>query len=746
MISFDHLVSRVRANDPDADTDLLRRAYEFSALEHAGQTRRSGEQYITHPLEVAALVAEMRLDDVAIAASLLHDVVEDTLTTIDHVRDLFGAEVAHVVEGVTKISTIPFSSSEERQAENFRKMLLAMVDDVRVILVKLADRLHNMRTLGHLREERRLKIAQETLDIYAPIANRLGMSKLKNELEELAFRHLDPAAFERLRAWVEERRRATEQTVSGLQATLEDKLREARVPALALEGRIKRLFSIREKLRRQKIGLDEVYDLIALRVITPTIRDCYATLGIIHQTWAPVPGRFKDFVAMPRPNGYQSLHTSVVSDRGFPFEVQIRTERMHQVAEEGIAAHWKYKEGRVGAHPDEQYFHWLRQLLETEKDARDPSEFINSLKLDLYPEEVYAFTPQGEVKALPRGATPVDFAYAVHTDVGHTCVGARVNGRMVPLRTRLRSGDIVEVVTAAGRTPSRDWLNFVATSRARHKIRHFIHAEEKIRSVELGRKLLEKEVRRFDLNPRTVLAPEALGRAAADLGVHKPDDLCASIGYGKLSARHVLSRLAPAGALRERTNGQPPAAASPRAAVPATPGDDAIKASGCDDLLVFRAGCCNPIRGEPIVGYVTRGKGVSVHASTCPNVVNLLYHPERRIEVAWDTAGDDPGAFTVCLTIQVRDRRGMLADVTARIAEKNTNIRRVEADVNDSLRGRISVTMDVDDLKHLQRVIRDVRGVPGVIDVERVLRQPARPDGRVGSFAERNSSRAGSRG
>ena len=746
MISFDHLVSRVRANDPDADTDLLRRAYEFSALEHAGQTRRSGEQYITHPLEVAALVAEMRLDDVAIAASLLHDVVEDTLTTIDHVRDLFGAEVAHVVEGVTKISTIPFSSSEERQAENFRKMLLAMVDDVRVILVKLADRLHNMRTLGHLREERRLKIAQETLDIYAPIANRLGMSKLKNELEELAFRHLDPAAFERLRAWVEERRRATEQTVSGLQATLEAKLREARVPALALEGRIKRLFSIREKLRRQKIGLDEVYDLIALRVITPTIRDCYATLGIIHQTWAPVPGRFKDFVAMPRPNGYQSLHTSVVSDRGFPFEVQIRTERMHQVAEEGIAAHWKYKEGRVGAHPDEQYFHWLRQLLETEKDARDPSEFINSLKLDLYPEEVYAFTPQGEVKALPRGATPVDFAYAVHTDVGHTCVGARVNGRMVPLRTRLRSGDIVEVVTAVGRTPSRDWLNFVATSRARHKIRHFIHAEEKIRSVELGRKLLEKEVRRFDLNPRTVLAPEVLGRAAADLGVHKPDDLCASIGYGKLSARHVLSRLAPAGALRERTNGQPPAAASPRAAVPATPGDDAIKASGCDDLLVFRAGCCNPIRGEPIVGYVTRGKGVSVHASTCPNVVNLLYHPERRIEVAWDTAGDDPGAFTVCLTIQVRDRRGMLADVTARIAEKNTNIRRVEADVNDSLRGRISVTMDVDDLKHLQRVIRDVRGVPGVIDVERVLRQPAaHPDGRVGGFAERNSPPEGGR-
>ena len=726
MIRFDDLVARVRANDPDADTDLLRRAYEFSALEHAGQTRRSGEQYITHPLEVAALVADLRLDDVAIAASLLHDVVEDTLTTIEHVRDLFGAEVAHVVEGVTKISTIPFSSSEERQAENFRKMLLAMVDDVRVILVKLADRLHNMRTLDHLREERRVKIAQETLDIYAPIANRLGMSKFKHELEELAFRHLDPAAYERLRAWVEERRRATEQTVAGLKATLEAKLRHSEIPAVALEGRIKRLFSIHEKIRRQKIGLDEVYDLIALRVVTPTVRDCYATLGIIHQTWAPVPGRFKDFIAMPRPNGYQSLHTSVVSGRGFPFEVQIRTRRMHQVAEEGIAAHWKYKEGRVGAHPDEQYFRWLRQLIETEKDARDPSEFINSLKLDLYPEEVYTFTPKGEVKALPRGATPVDFAYAIHTDVGHTCVGARVNGRMVPLRTELRSGDIIEVVTAPGRTPSRDWLTFVVTSRARHKIKHFTQAAEKVSAVELGRKLLDKEARRFELSPRTVLAPEALGRAAAELGVPKADDVCASIGYGKLSARHVLARLAPSVELPARAAARPAATAPER--VPQA-GEDAITASGCDDLLVFRAGCCNPIRGEPIVGYVTRGKGVSVHASTCPNVVNLLYHPERRIDVAWDTAADAPGAFTVCLTIQVQDRRGMLADVTARIADKKTNIRRVEADVNETRRGRITVTVDIDDVKHLQRVIKDVRSVPGVIDVERVLHQPPGPDG-----------------
>lgn len=719
MIRFDDLVARVRANDPDADTDLLHRAYEFSALEHAGQTRQSGEQYITHPLEVAALVADMKLDDVAIAASLLHDVVEDTLTTIDNVRELFGPEVAHVVEGVTKISTIPFSSSEERQAENFRKMLLAMVDDVRVILVKLADRLHNMRTLDHLGEDQRLKISQETLDIYAPIAHRLGMSKVKNELEELAFQHLDPKAFETLRAWVDKRRRATEQTVALLKRTLREKLRESQVPIVALEGRIKRLFSIRQKLRRQKIGLEEVYDLIALRIITPSVRDCYAALGIIHQTWAPVPGRFKDFVAMPRPNGYQSLHTSVVSDRGFPFEVQIRSEQMHRVAEEGIAAHWKYKEGRVGAHTDEQYFIWLRQLLEWQTEVPDPGEFIHSLKLDLYPEEVYTFTPKGEVKALPRGATPIDFAYTIHTDIGHTCVGARVNGRMVPLRTRLQSGDIVEVVTAGGHTPSRDWLNFTATSRARNKIKHFIHVKEKARAVELGRKLLDKEARRFDLKTKAVLDPDALGRVAGEFGFPKADDLCASIGYGKISARDALGKLVPQDQLGKQQKETGIASVMRRVL---RPNQDTIKVRGFDDLMVFRAGCCNPIRGERIVGYVTRGKGVSVHAASCPNVINLFYDPERRIDVVWDKASD-ASAFTVCLTMQVEDRRGMLADVTSRIADRKINIRKVEATTNESQHGRISVTMEINDLKHLQRVIKVVRAVPGVLEVERVLRQ-----------------------
>ncbi len=721
MIGFDNLVERVKAYNPDSDTELLHRAFEFSAVEHAGQRRLSGEDYITHPLEVATVVAEMRLDDVAIAAGLLHDVVEDTLTTIEAVQELFGPEVAHVVEGVTKISTIPFSSSEERQAENFRKMLLAMVDDGRVILVKLADRLHNMRTLGHLKEGQRLKISRETLDIYAPIANRLGMSKIKNELEDLAFQYLEPDYYETLRAWVEERRRATEQRVAELRGSLEEKLVAAHVPIVTLEGRTKRLYSIRQKVRRQKIGLEEVYDLLALRVITPSVKDCYAALGIIHQTWAPVPGRFKDFVAMPRPNGYQSLHTSVVSDRGYPFEVQIRSEEMHQIAEEGIAAHWKYKEGRVGANADEKYFRWLRQLLEWQQEVRDSGEFIRGLKVDLYPEEVYAFTPKGEVKALPRRATPVDFAYSVHTDVGHTCVGARVNGRMVPLRTALKSGDIVEVVTAAGHKPTRDWLNFVSTARARNKIKQFIHLEENARAIELGRRLLDKELHRLDLSAKKVLDMKALKAIASDFGSKTVDGVFAAVGYGKVSPRSVLAKLVPAETLEGRSSQTAIKSVVRRVF---RPRDETIKVQDFDDLMVFRARCCNPIRGEKIVGYVTRGKGVSVHAATCPNVVNLLYDPERRIDVVWDKVrSEDPGAFTVCLTIKVEDRRGILADVTSRIADMKINMRKVEATSSDTQHGLISMTLDINNLKHLQRVVKLVTGVPGVLDVERVLRQ-----------------------
>jgi GTP pyrophosphokinase len=717
MIRFEDLVEKVRATNPDADIELLRRAYVFSAFEHKGQVRHSGEPYLVHPLEVADQLADMKLDVVAIAAGLLHDIVEDTQTPIDRIRELFGADVAHVVEGVTKLGAISFSSSEERQAENFRKMLLAMVDDIRVILVKLADRLHNMRTLHHLPEERRVKIAQETRDIYAPIANRLGMSKIKNELEELAFRYLEPKYYESLRSRVESRRRATEGMIEELRKTISAKLADAQVPIITIDGRIKRLFSIHQKLKRQKIDLDQVYDMVALRIVTESVKDCYAALGIIHQTWSPVPGRIKDFIAMPRPNGYQSLHTSVVSERGFPFEVQIRTAEMHRIAEEGIAAHWKYKEGRVGADRDEQYFIWLRQLLEWQQEVRDPQEFLQNLKIELYPEEVYIFTPKGEVKALPRDATPVDFAYAIHTDIGHQCVGARVNGKMVPLRTRLRNGDIVEIATAPGHKPSRDWLNIVATSRARNKIKHFIHSEEKVRSLELGRKLFEKEARRFGLNMKSLAENDGLGKVAAEYGMSKVEEVFAAIGYGKLGAKAVLAKLVPQDQLKE---------AAPETGLASVvrrvlgTGEEKIKVRGFDDLMVFRARCCNPIRGEKIVGYITRGKGVSVHAASCPNVVNLLYDPERRIDVEWDK-GTDPAPYSVRLSIQVEDRKGMLAAVSSKIAGINTNIRNVEATTTDQM-GRIDMTVEISDVKHLQKVIKSLRSVDGVVDVERASR------------------------
>src|SRR5229473_3277756 len=721
MIRFEDLLEKVRAYSPDADVELLRRAYVFSAFEHRGQVRHSGEPYLIHPLAVADFLADMRLDAVAIAAGLLHDVVEDTLTTIERIRELFGPEVAHVVEGVTKISAIPLSSStsEERQAENFRKMLLAMVDDIRVILVKLADRLHNMRTLGHLTEDRRVKIAQETRDIYAPIANRLGMSKVKNELEELSFRYLEPQTYEALRAQVDAKRRKTEGLIEELKSTIATKLRDATVPVLEVNGRIKRLWSISQKLKRQKIELEQVYDFIALRIVTGSVKDCYATLGIIHQTWSPVPGRIKDFIAMPRPNGYQSLHTSVISEHGMPFEVQIRTEEMHRHAEEGIAAHWKYKEGRIGDHRDERYFQWMRQLLEQTQEVGDPQEFIQNLKVELYAEEVYTFTPKGQVKAFPRGATPIDFAYSVHTDVGHQCVGARVNGKMVPLRARLKNGDIVEIITQAGHKPSRDWLNFVVTSHARYKIKHLIRLEERARSIDLGRKVFDKELRRYDLSLKGLRDSETFARALSEAGAKTTDDLFALIGFGTLSAKQFLGRLVPPERLREKAPEGPVVAAVRRVL---GGGEERIKVrGGVDEVLIFRARCCNPIRGEKIVGYITRGKGVSVHTAACPNVVNLLYDVERRIDVEWDSSGAASN-YTVKLTMEVEDKKGVLAAVSAKIAGINTNIKNMEAHTDEDRGARIDVTVEISDLKHLEKVIKSLRGVDGVLDVERAGR------------------------
>jgi guanosine-3',5'-bis(diphosphate) 3'-pyrophosphohydrolase len=722
MIRFEDLLDKVRGYSPDADLELLRRAYVFSALEHKGQIRHSGEPYLVHPLEVADILADMKLDAVCIAAGLLHDVVEDTLTTPEKIRERFGEDVAHIVEGVTKIGAIPFSSTEERQAENFRKMLLAMVDDIRVILVKLADRLHNMRTLQYMADDKRTRIAQETLDIYAPIANRLGMSRIKNELEELSFRYIEPAAFQSLKSKVEAKRQPTQGMIEQLAGDIRSKLSEAQVPVISVDGRVKRLYSIWLKLKAQKIDLEQVYDFVALRIVTPSVKDCYAALGIIHQTWSPVPGRIKDFIAMPRPNGYQSLHTSVISDRGFPFEVQIRTEEMHRLAEEGIAAHWKYKEGRVGAQRDEQYFQWLRQLLEWQQEVRDPQEFLSNLKIDLYPEEVYTFTPRGTVKVLPKGATAIDFAYAIHTDVGHQCVGARVNGRMVPLRTRLKNGDIVEIVRNAAHKPSRDWLNFAVTSRARNKIKHLIQVEEKERAVELGKRVFDKEARRFGLNGTKLLEGD-IAKVLAEFATPKPEDLLAQIGYGKVSPRLVLDKIVPQDQLKEQAPEHPVLSAVKRVLRQGSE-PDRIKVRGADDVMVFRAKCCNPIRGEKIVGYITRGKGVSVHSAKCTNVINLMYDPERRIDVEWDK-GSDVVPYTVRLSIEVEDRKGMLAELSKKISDINTNITNVEARTGDQ-RGRIDVTVEIKDVKHLEQVIKSVRGVEGVLNVERTAPIPER--------------------
>jgi GTP pyrophosphokinase len=717
-IRFEDIHETVRTHHPDADLDLLRKAYIFSAVEHKGQTRASGEPYLVHPLEVANLLAEMRMDPTCVAVGLLHDVLEDTLTAPERIKEYFGPDVLHIVEGVTKISKITFSSSEERQAENFRKLLLAMVDDVRVIIVKLADRLHNMRTLRHLPEERQRKISRETMEIYAPLAGRLGMAKVKNELEDLAFQYLEPEAHRELSHKVEEKRKKSTAFIERMRAAVAEKLKGAGIEA-TIEGRIKRLYSIHQKLRRQSIELDQVYDFVALRVLVESVPECYAVLGILHSAWRPVPGRIKDFIAMPRPNGYQSLHTSVIGDEGLPFEIQIRTREMHRVAEEGIAAHWKYKEGRTTPSEDDRAFSWLRQLLEWQQEVQDPHEFLNSLKLDLYPEEVYCFTPKGEVKTLPRGASPIDFAYAIHTEVGNQCVGARVNGKMVPLRYKLKNGDIVEILTSPGHKPSRDWLAISVTNKARAKIRHYLNTTEKQQALEIGRKHFERELRRFDLTPKKLLADDTkLVAVAQELGVGgKADDLLTAIGYGRVSMRQVLARLLPPEKLAEA-----PPEEKKRPIADAVKrflriGDERIKVKGEGDLLVYRAKCCNPIMGEPIVGYITRGKGVSVHAASCPNVGSLLYDPERRIAVEWEKGGE--ANYEVRVQVAVEDRPGLLAAITALLASMQTDIRNAEARTFDDRTAMIDMTLRVVDLRHLERVLKAIRGVSGVIDVER---------------------------
>src|SRR5213592_2823479 len=700
-----------RTRTPGADLSPLTRAYEFSAASHRGQHRASGEPYLSHPLEVATLLVNFKMDVTTVTAGLLHDVLEDTKATKADLEREFGAEIAELVDGVTKIGKLAFSSREERQAENFRKMLVAMARDLRVLMIKLADRLHNMRTLDYLPHDKAKKIAQETLDIYAPLAHRLGMAKVKAELEDLALRMLHREDYQELMRRVAKRRLEREAEINQLIALLQHKLGEVGIES-KIGGRPKHFYSIWKKMHEGGREFDEIYDLTAVRVITTTVRDCYGALGVIHSLWKPVPGRFKDFIAMPKVNMYQSLHTTVIGPKGDPVEIQIRTWEMHRIAEEGIAAHWLYKEKKTGKDKLDESLAWLRQLIETQQDTKDPREFLDSVRVDLFPDEVYVFTPKGDVKALPDGATPIDFAFAVHTKVGEHCVGAKVNGKLVPLRTTLRQGDIVEIVTSPNQHPSRDWLKFVKSTRARTKINQWLKIEERTRSIELGRELFEREAKKYRLNPTALLTGDEMQRAAADLGYPTPDDVLAAVGYGKASVHQLLNKLAPGATLD--TVERPRAAAGTR---PKT--DQGVRIRGVDDLLVRFAKCCNPLPGDQIVGFITRGRGLTVHGRDCLTVAKSVLDRERLINVEWDVA--EPGKRPVRIAVYIgKDRPGLLSEITGAISARNGNITKAEVTVTDDRRGINHFVIEVADLRQLQDIIAKIREVKDVINVERV--------------------------
>ena len=713
---FEDILDRVESYNPSADADLLRRAYVFSAREHRSQVRHSGEPYLVHPIEVGYILAELELDTSSIVAGLLHDVVEDTLTTIETVRDYFGADVAHIVAGVTKISKLQFATKEQAEAENLRKMILAMVDDIRVILVKLADRLHNMRTLEHLTREKRERIARETAEIYAPLANRLGMGRIKSELDDLAFRHLEPDAWQALETALDSKRPVSDAFIAEIRRKLEGALAEAGIRA-EIYGRIKSISSIHRKIRRQKIDVEQVYDYVAFRILTDSVKDCYGALGIVHAIWRPVPGRIKDFIAIPKPNMYQSLHTSVMTDVGQPFEVQIRTHEMHRIAEEGVAAHWHYKEGAAVLGEEGARVAWLRHILEWQQETKDPREFLEMVKVDLYPEEVYAFTPKGKVLSFPRGATPVDFAYGIHTEVGHHLSGAKINGRLVPLRTPLGNGDIVEILTQPAAHPSRDWLSLAKTSRARGKIRTWLNANEREKSLALGRELTEKELRKYRLSTKEMFEGERAAEAMRKLGFAQIDDFFAAVGYGKVTPHALVAAVLPPERLQPKVDSVVTRVVKRALGL----GERRVKVRGMDEMMITLARCCNPVRGEEIVGYITRGKGVSVHSTHCPNVKSLMFDPERRLDVEWDDAGV-PTLFDVKLALDVQDRQGLLAKIVSAIADEKANIRNVDAKTFEGTDARVTVVMAVADRGQMDRVIARVKKLEGVRDVERILR------------------------
>ncbi|PLX87100.1 MAG: GTP pyrophosphokinase [Desulfuromonas sp.] len=712
MICIDDITTALCAYQPGADLELLRKAHDFSAAKHRGQARLSGDPYLSHPLEVAMILCRLRMDLVSVVTGLLHDTIEDTLTTEDELREQFGEEVARMVDGVTKISKIVFRTSQQRQAETFRKMLLAMARDIRVVIVKLADRLHNMRTLEHQPREGQLKIARETLDIYAPLANRLGISWIKSELEDLSFRFLEPEVFAELSGKVARRRKERDAHVSEIQKRLETILTEQGICG-EVHGRFKHLYSVYVKMQRQGIDFDQVHDLVAFRIIVESVRDCYTMLGVIHSTWRPIPGRFKDYIAMPKANMYQSLHTTVMGPGGQRMEVQIRTADMHSIAEEGIAAHGKYKEAGGPARAEENRFGWLRQLLELQREVSDSDEFMSSVKIDLFPEQVYVFTPNGDVMELPRHSTPVDFAFSVHSDVGFRCSGAKVNGKLVPLKTVLHNGDSVEIMTSANQTPSKDWLKFVQTAKARNRIRHWVKEQERQKSLELGRDILEKELRKHGYSLGRALGLERMPAVLDELNYRNSDDLLAAVGYGKLTSGQVLGRLIPdqvrthpertsrIGQVLDRFRRKP---------------SEAIRVQGLEGILVRFAKCCNPLPGDPVTGFISRGHGITVHAADCPRVLET--DADRRIEVEWQK--EKGTTRPAKIQVYSLDQKGVLAGITGAITKCEANILRASAYADQAGRGVHKFEVDVQDLRHLQQVMDAIRKVKGVQQVERV--------------------------
>jgi GTP pyrophosphokinase len=716
LTDIEQLMEQVVAYHPEADTSLIRRAYEYSVKAHEGQMRQTGEPYVQHPLAVAGILTFLKLDVPAIAAGLLHDTLEDTVATQEELEKEFGADVARLVEGVTKIGQIPFKSYEEKQAENFRKMVLSMADDIRVVFIKLADRLHNMQTLEGLSDEKRKKISQETMEIYAPLANRLGMSWIKQELEDLCFQYLQPDACSLLKLRLAKRDEERQAYIQSLIQIAQEALAEAGLLG-QIDGRPKHLFSIYQKMERRSVSFDEIYDLTAIRIVTDSKMNCYAVLGLIHSIWPPVPGRVKDYVATPRSNLYQSLHTTVVGPQGEYVEFQIRTAEMHRINEYGVAAHWLYKEPRKAKGGDEEVFSWLRQFVEWHKDLSDNRQFMDSVKLDLFHDVVFVFTPKGEVREVPVGSTPLDLAYAIHTEIGDHCVGAKINGKLVPLRYQLHSGDMAEILTSPSQVPHRGWLKFVRTSKAKTKIKHWFKVAEQKRALELGRRLLKQEFQRKQLSAEQSLKSERLVAMAKVKGCETVDELIRMVGFGRLAPDQIVEHF------KEESEQFSSIAANSALSVPhlKSPGlfhDGPVKFGGTKDVLMQLSKCCKPVPGEPIRGYITRGRGLTIHAVDCPNFQSLEWEHNRLVEVEWDA--DVEGPHSVDVSVLTLDRPGVLAKVSSGISQCKANITKAEISTREDQKAVLDFVIEVKNTSHLELILQEIQRVDGILSAKRV--------------------------